>query len=186
MQRDLLDRLAAHPRIARILRARIITDLVSFCDCLVTRPVSPGAPQAMDGLEKLIARQRSIVGPDRQLHCRLKLSGRAPNSAGHSRQHRCPSRNRRCLYDLISPYGPRLLRSRPRGFSFYERVVAAFTKTCHSILFLRMYAADGRRLYGVSTSRAPAACPTRATISPARPLRQSHPRSMTKKRTVGT
>lgn len=54
MQRDLLDQLAAYPRIARILRARIITDLVSFCDCLVTRPVSPGALQAMDGLDKLI------------------------------------------------------------------------------------------------------------------------------------
>jgi hypothetical protein len=45
IQRDLLDNLAAHPRIVHILKARIITDLVSFCDCLVTRPVPPGAPQ---------------------------------------------------------------------------------------------------------------------------------------------
>src|SRR5690606_23441659 len=54
MQNDLLQRLAAHVRIARILKGRIVTDIVSFCDCLVTRPVSPGALQAMDGLDKLI------------------------------------------------------------------------------------------------------------------------------------
>jgi hypothetical protein len=56
MQVDLLDRLAAHLRIARILKGRIITDLVSFCDCLMTRPVSTGAPQAM------VAMPRSGVG----------------------------------------------------------------------------------------------------------------------------
>ena len=39
---------------------------------------------------------------------------------------------------------------------FYERVAAAFIKTCVSILYLRMYAADGRQLYGISASRDPA------------------------------
>ncbi len=63
MQRDLLDKLAVHLRIARILRARIITDLVSFCDCLVTRPVSPGALQAMDRLEKLISAKGQSSAP---------------------------------------------------------------------------------------------------------------------------
>ena len=36
------------------------------------------------------------------------------------------------------------------GLDFYHRVSAAFSKACLSILFLRMYAADGRRFYGVS------------------------------------
>ena len=45
----------AFPRIARTFKARIITDIVSFCDCLVTRPVSATAPQAIAGLDKLIA-----------------------------------------------------------------------------------------------------------------------------------
>jgi hypothetical protein len=63
MQVDLLNRLAAHLRIARILKGRIITDLVSFCDCLVTRPLSPGAPQAMDGLDKLITANGQSSAP---------------------------------------------------------------------------------------------------------------------------
>jgi len=40
-----------------------------------------------------------------------------------------------------------------RGLSFYERTHAAFVKTCRSVLFLRVYAIDGKRLYGVSASR---------------------------------
>ncbi|PRF70155.1 hypothetical protein C6Q09_14190, partial [Burkholderia multivorans] len=54
MQRELLAKFAAHQSIARILKARIVTDIVSFCDCLVTRPVAAGAPQQMDGLDKLV------------------------------------------------------------------------------------------------------------------------------------
>ena len=48
-------RLTAFPRIARTFKARIITDIVSFCDCLVIPPVSATAPQAIAGLDKLIA-----------------------------------------------------------------------------------------------------------------------------------
>lgn len=54
IQVDILSRISAHTRILRILKARIITDIVSFCDCLVTRPVASGALQEMDGLDKLI------------------------------------------------------------------------------------------------------------------------------------
>jgi hypothetical protein len=46
-----------------------------------------------------------------------------------------------------------------QGLTFYERVAAAFTKTCFSIIYLRMYAADNQRLYGVTASRAPATSP---------------------------
>lgn len=40
--------------------------------------------------------------------------------------------------------------------NFYSRVGAAFTKTCRSTPFLRPYATDGQRLYGVSPGYAPA------------------------------
>lgn len=158
MQDDLLDRLASYPRIARILKARIITDLVSFCDCLVTRSVSPGALQEMDGLDRLITANgqssatinnfvaasnfqvelqtarvvRDTVGAHLELADTHTLASLLANLDG---------------YDL------------GQGLSFYERVSAAFTKTCHSILFLRMYAADGRRLYGLSSHSAPAVVP---------------------------
>ena len=42
-----------------------------------------------------------------------------------------------------------------QGFKFYERVCGA-SPDVHSILYLRMYAVDGRLLYGVSASHAPA------------------------------
>jgi hypothetical protein len=38
----------------RVIKARLITDIVSFCDCLVTRQVQPGAPQEMEGLDHLV------------------------------------------------------------------------------------------------------------------------------------
>ena len=63
LQRDLLNRLVAYPRIAQILKARILTDIVSFCDCLVTRPVQPGAPQQMDGLDDLLKAEGQTSAP---------------------------------------------------------------------------------------------------------------------------
>jgi hypothetical protein len=43
-----------------------------------------------------------------------------------------------------------------KALGFYQRVAAAFNKLCFTILFLRMYAADGRRMYGVSMNRSAA------------------------------
>jgi hypothetical protein len=151
MQRDLLDKLAAHPGIARILRARIITDLVSFCDCLVTRPVSPGAPQAMDGLDKLIA----AAG---QFSASIDAFVAASNFLAELQTARAirdgigahlEIDDARTVSSLLADLDAYDLTE---GLRFYERVAAAFIKTCHSILFLRMYAADSRRLYGVSMS----------------------------------
>jgi hypothetical protein len=152
MQRDLLDKLAAHPRIARILRARIITDLVSFCDCLVTRPVSPGAPQAMDGLNKLIAAEGQSSGPidtfvaASNFLAELQTARAIRDSVGAHLE----IDDARTVSSLLADLEAYDLTE---GLRFYERVAAAFIKACHSILFLRMYAADGRRLYGVSMSR---------------------------------
>jgi hypothetical protein len=53
----------AYPRIAQILKARILTDIVSFCDCLVTRSVQPGAPQQMDGLDDLLKAEGQTSAP---------------------------------------------------------------------------------------------------------------------------
>ena len=155
MQGDLLDRLAAYPRIARILKARIITDLVSFCDCLVTRPVSPGAPQAMDGLDRLITANGQSSAPidtfvaasnfQAELH-----TARAIRDTIGAHLEIDDARTITSLLAGLDAY------DLGQGLSFYERVGAAFIKTCHSIFFLRMYAVDGQRLYGVSASRAPA------------------------------
>jgi hypothetical protein len=152
MQGDLLDKLAAHPAITRILKARIVTDFVSFCDCLVTRPVSSGAPQAMDGLDKLITASGQSSAPIDNFVATSNFQAEVQTA--------------RSIRDMIGAHVEiddahtiaSLLADLDaydlgRGLSFYERVGAAFTKTCHGIIFLRMYAADGQRLYGVSASR---------------------------------
>lgn len=53
-ERELLAWFKPHQEVARIIKARLITDIVSFRDCLITRPVAPGAPQEMAGLDALI------------------------------------------------------------------------------------------------------------------------------------
>jgi hypothetical protein len=153
MQRDLLGRLATYPRITHILKARIITDLVSFCDCLATRPVSPGAPQAMDGLDKLITANGQSSAPidnfvaASNFEPELQTARAIRDTIGAHLE----IDDAHTIASLLADFDAYDLG---QGLSFYEHVGAAFTKTCHSILFLRMYAADGHRLYGVSASRA--------------------------------
>ena len=40
--------------VERILKGRILTDIVSFCDCLITKEVRAGSLQEMDGLDRLL------------------------------------------------------------------------------------------------------------------------------------
>jgi hypothetical protein len=155
MEVHLLDRLAAHPRAVRILKARVITDLVSFCDCLVTRPVPADAPQAMDGLDKLIAASGQSSAPidnfvaASNFHAELQTARAIRDTIGAHLEIDGAETLASLLADLDA-------YDLAQGLSFFERVGSVFTKACRSIVLLRMYAADGQRLYGVSASRAPA------------------------------
>jgi hypothetical protein len=149
MQRNLLAKFVAHPSIVRILRARIVTDIVSFCDCLVTRPVPAGAPQEMDGLNQLV-----------------RASGQSSASIDDfvaASNFQTELQTARNVRDVIGAHleiddtytVPSLIADLDaydlsQGLSFYERVSASFMKACRSILFLRTYAADGQRIYGVT------------------------------------
>lgn len=149
MQRELLAKFAAHQSIARILKARIVTDIVSFCDCLVTRPVAAGAPQQMDGLDKLVRESgQSSASIDQfvaasNFQSELETARDVRNVIGAHLEigdaHMLPS-----LIGNLDAYDLN------QGLSFYERVSTSFIKACHSVLFLRMYAADGQRIYGVT------------------------------------
>ncbi len=152
IQNDLLDKFTTYRRISRILKTRIITDIVSFCDCLVTRPTPNCALQNMDGLDKLIVASgesssaiddfvaaTNFHGELQALRCiRDKIGAHVEISETDA------------LSDLLTELDNYDLRE---GLDFYERVNAAFAKTCRGIFFLHMYAADGQRLYGVSSSR---------------------------------
>jgi hypothetical protein len=149
IQSSLLTRLAGYGRITRILKVRIITDIVSFCDCLVTRAVSPGAPQEMDGLDRLIAANGQSAAPitdfvaashfDSELRSlrgiRDKIGAHLEVDAAYTLE---------ALFSDLDGY------DLENGIAIYELVSGAFTKVCFAILYLRMYAADGRRLYGVT------------------------------------
>ena len=90
LQLDLRQRLIAHSAIARLFKARLITDIVSFCDCLVTRPVTLGALQAMDGLDKLVQAQGQSSAPIDAFYRRLALCNGACGRPCRPRQNRRP------------------------------------------------------------------------------------------------
>jgi hypothetical protein len=152
LHRRLLDKLGAYPEIVRILKARLVTDIVSFCDCLVTRAIAPGAAQAMDGLDRLISAEG--------------LSSAAIDSYVLASNFQTDLQRVRVVRDKIGAHleidTTDTITSLvaqldsfdlAEGLRFYQRVEAAFLKACHSVIFLKMYAADGQRLYGLTAGR---------------------------------
>ncbi|MGI0081431.1 MAG: hypothetical protein ACRECH_17645, partial [Nitrososphaerales archaeon] len=172
MQRDLMEKFAAYPRIARILKASLITEIVSFCDCLVTRPVPPGALQEMDGLDKLI---KDIGGSPDIIDSFVRISN-----------FNAELTNARAIRDTIGAH-LEIDDAQPlhtlttnldnydieQGLDFYDRVSAVFTKTCLNTWPLRPHAIDGVRVHGVTASEANAVpySPNDATGLPAPPAR---------------
>lgn len=59
----MLERFTGFLHTRRILLSRLVTDVLSYADCLVTRPVLPGAPQAMPGFNDLMASEREGPSP---------------------------------------------------------------------------------------------------------------------------
>lgn len=153
MQTALLERLKAHPRIVRILKARLITDLVSFCDCLVTRNVSLGAPQQMDGLDKLVVAEGQSAAPITDFVAVSRFDAEL-QTARAIRDKIGAHLEIDDTYALESLLADLDVYDLNKGLSFYERACAAFIKLCHTIMFLRMYIVDGQRIYGVSAGSA--------------------------------
>lgn len=59
---SVLEGVTSYPNFVRIMKSRLVTDIVSFGDCLITRPVTVGAPQELVGLIDLITDQPQIQG----------------------------------------------------------------------------------------------------------------------------
>ena len=151
MQHSLLDKLVAHSRIARMLKARIITDIVSFCDCLVTRSVIAGKPQEMDGLDKLISENGQSSAPINDFvvasnfHAELQLARTIRDKIGAHLE----IDDLFTISSLVTDLNSYDLKN---GLLFYGLVERTFIKTCLCIIYLRMYAADGQRMYGVTNA----------------------------------
>jgi hypothetical protein len=148
-QRDLVARVQGYEGVVRILKSRLVTDIVSFFDGLITRPVSAGAPQQMDGLNTLLVNTGqksaaidqflgvfavdSVLLPARDVRdhmgAHLEIDETIPLSA---------------LLGEIDSFD---LES---CLAFFDRLTQVFEKVCRDVFFLRIYLADGQRLYGVT------------------------------------
>lgn len=167
LQPPLLQKFSASQSITRIFKARVVTDIVSFADCLVTRPVLPTAPQAMDGLDRLIVSAGGSSAPIddfvavSQFIRETDLARIVRDQIG---AHFDDVANLSSLLSLLDGF------DLPRALNIYDLATAAYIKACRETLFLRMYAADGQRAYGVTPS-SHAAVPFSPDSAPiARPL----------------
>lgn len=165
LQLDIRQRLIAHPAIARLFKARLITDIVSFCDCLVTRPVMPGALQAMDGLDNLVRAQAESSAPidDFVAASHFATEVAAARALRDKIGAHLEIDTAKPLAALLADLDAFDLET---ALGFYQRVTAAFNKLCVGILFLRLYAADGSRLYGVTMGSSSAAKPFAGAAAP--------------------
>ena len=158
LQLDLRQRFHAYPAIERLLKARLVTDLVSYCDCLVTRQVTPGALQAMDGLDKLVHQAGQSSAPVSDFvaasHFAPELaSSRSVRDAVGAHLEIDAAKSLESLLADLDAF------DFEKALAFHQRVTAAFEKLCFSILFLRIYANDGARIYGIAISSSSEAKP---------------------------
>lgn len=147
-QLSLLEVLKNFEGTQRILKERIITDIVSFCDGFVTRSVPPGAPQEMEGLNSIllglsedtkiiddfITTYRFTEKLERFRYLRDKIGAHLEIDNGF------------VLPDLLKELDA--LQSKDVT-DFLDRLTAAFYKVCRSINYLRMHAVQDQPLYGI-------------------------------------
>lgn len=152
-ERELFALFKPHTSIARILKARILTDIVSFHDCLITRPVQAGAPQQMDGLDALIA----AAGKTPTAIQAFVASNRDDTTIDPIRQ----VRNRigeHLEIDLGVPLLALLAQldslNLARAERHYARLEATFVQTCRQVEFLMTHLIDGHEVGGMLVNRA--------------------------------
>ncbi|MDQ2077492.1 hypothetical protein [Marinimicrobium sp. ABcell2] len=144
-QRQLLKFLGGHLLIRRILKARIVTDVVSFSDCLITRPIAVDAPQRLGGLDQLLQREEG-------LDANVINDYLAASNHGPLLEQLRDLRNRIGAHVSNNSSEPLhdILRSLEelggeQTFNFYELLLNVFTKTCKNQCspLLMPYVGDG-------------------------------------------
>ncbi|MCL4632827.1 hypothetical protein [Burkholderia sp.] len=146
-QAKLLLRFEAFPNVVRILKARMITDLVSAYDCLITRDVDSAAPQRMDGLDVLLGKQfpqnaieqfkaifrgDEAIAPYREV--RNKVSSHLDGNVNVTLE---------ALLKLLDD------ADFEAGLGVYDKLRLVFEKVCRDVLILRSYLADGQTIHGM-------------------------------------
>jgi len=141
-----------------MLKSRVITDIVSFCDCLVTRSVPTNALQAMDGLDKLIvdSNQSSVIIDDFVTASNFQTILQTARDVRDKVGGHIEIDEAYTLADILADLDNYDLR---KGLDFFESVDAVFSKTCRSILYLCEYAIDGARLHSLGMSHVSTSVP---------------------------
>jgi hypothetical protein len=149
-QAKLLQRFEAFPNVVRILKARMITDLVSTCDCLITRDVDPAAPQRMEGLDSLLAKEV----PQNAIE-QFKAVFRVDEAIAPYREIRNKVSSHLDV-DVNITLETLLERLDDTDFEAalgtYDKLRQVFEKACLDLMALRSYLADGQPINGVQGS----------------------------------
>lgn len=152
LQRRELQRFEAYPRIVRILRARTLTDIVSYADCLVTRPVAGSAPQAMKGLDEILREN----GEGSQVLGSLPATYRLEEALQRLRLPRntfaahLDTDDTRTLATLVAEFDA---TDWPWAESVFETLESVFRSACREVFLLRTHLIDGETLAGVIPAR---------------------------------
>jgi len=146
-QVKLLLRFEAFPNVVRILKARMITDLVSACDCLITRNVDAAASQRIEGLDVLLANEISENAIEQFKAIFRVDEAIAPYRAVRNKIGSHLDGNANVTLDTLL----QLLDNTDfeAGLAVYDKLRQVFEKTCRDVLFLRSHLADGQTINGV-------------------------------------
>lgn len=148
--------LRGHIEIQRILKARIVSDVVSFCDGLVTRQVPSGAPQELEGLNTIL----SGLGEDTTAIDNFISTFRFSDKLDKYRHLRnkvgahLELENNIGLSDLLLELDTLQL---VEISEYFERLTAIFNKVCRNVNYLSMHVIEDQPLYGIGVPQEQAA-----------------------------
>jgi hypothetical protein len=153
LAQELLPLFSSFPNAARIVKAQLITDVVSMADCLVTRPLNRPTAQSLKGLDAVLrdASERPVDIEEFTTAFRFRefldsLRVTRDEIGGHMDGDVAkPLEMTLALLDGVA-----LLDVH----RFYDKMCAVFRGTCTQVFWLRSYLAHNERLLGaVQTTR---------------------------------
>ena len=140
-----LSRFSAFPDVVRIIKGRLITDVISACDCILTRNLASTASQRMDGLDALIDAGNFSPNPVKAFAAVFAVEAnvapfRSVRDQIGAHLELDPLVTLHSLLGALDDYKVTEL------LDFYSRIRNVFEKTCRSVIFLVSYLIDGQTL----------------------------------------
>lgn len=154
-QFELLSHTHSYKRIERILKARIVTDLVSLCDCLITRSTTYNKTVVTEGLDQILSENNLPIAVienffkvstfDREIERFREV--RNIIGAHIEQSDSKPISNLTTSLDNLDIQ---------HAIDFYNRINSLFFTTCKETFPLKIHLVDGIQAFGISSSKASA------------------------------